>query len=50
LVAIESLVEKKKDLDYILIECDGLADPGIVASTFWVDEELESSIYLDGKI
>lgn len=26
------------------------ADPGPVASIFWVDDELESSIYLDGIV
>lgn len=26
-----------------------MADPGPIASMFWMDEELESEIYLDGK-
>uniref|UniRef100_A0A665WSE2 COBW domain containing n=1 Tax=Echeneis naucrates TaxID=173247 RepID=A0A665WSE2_ECHNA len=48
--AIENLMEKKGKFDYILLETTGLADPGAVASMFWVDSELGSDIYLDGKI
>lgn len=33
---IEKLMERKDKFDYIFIELDGLADPGPVASTFWV--------------
>uniref|UniRef100_A0A3Q0R0X3 COBW domain containing n=1 Tax=Amphilophus citrinellus TaxID=61819 RepID=A0A3Q0R0X3_AMPCI len=49
LKAIENLMEKKGKFDYILLETTGLADPGAVASIFWVDAELGSDIYLDGK-
>uniref|UniRef100_A0A7N6FAZ7 CobW C-terminal domain-containing protein n=1 Tax=Anabas testudineus TaxID=64144 RepID=A0A7N6FAZ7_ANATE len=49
LKAIENLMEKKGKFDYILLETTGLADPGAVASMFWVDAELGSEIYLDGK-
>uniref|UniRef100_A0A667XBH4 COBW domain containing n=1 Tax=Myripristis murdjan TaxID=586833 RepID=A0A667XBH4_9TELE len=49
LKAIENLMEKKGKFDYILLETTGLADPGAVASMFWVDAELGSDIYLDGK-
>lgn len=47
--AIESLMEKKGKFDYILLETTGLADPGPIASMFWLDEGLGSEIYLDGK-
>uniref|UniRef100_G3NVM8 COBW domain containing n=1 Tax=Gasterosteus aculeatus aculeatus TaxID=481459 RepID=G3NVM8_GASAC len=50
LKAIENLMEKKGKFDYILLETTGLADPGAVASMFWVDAELGSDIYLDGEI
>ncbi|XP_003974901.1 zinc-regulated GTPase metalloprotein activator 1 [Takifugu rubripes] len=50
LKAIENLMEKKGKFDYILLETTGLADPGAVASMFWVDAELGSEIYLDGII
>ncbi|XP_011811852.1 PREDICTED: COBW domain-containing protein 2 isoform X4 [Colobus angolensis palliatus] len=48
--AIENLMQKKGKFDYILLETTGLADPGAVASMFWVDAELGSDIYLDGVI
>uniref|UniRef100_A0A2K5EAQ9 CobW C-terminal domain-containing protein n=1 Tax=Aotus nancymaae TaxID=37293 RepID=A0A2K5EAQ9_AOTNA len=47
LKAIENLMQKKGKFDYILLETTGLADPGAVASMFWVDAELGSDIYLD---
>ncbi|XP_033019630.1 COBW domain-containing protein 3 isoform X3 [Lacerta agilis] len=50
LKAIENLMQKKGKFDYILLETTGLADPGAVASIFWVDAELGSDIYLDGII
>uniref|UniRef100_M4AMJ4 COBW domain containing n=1 Tax=Xiphophorus maculatus TaxID=8083 RepID=M4AMJ4_XIPMA len=49
LKAIENLMEKKGKFDYILLETTGLADPGAVASMFWVDAELGSDVYLDGE-
>jgi G3E family GTPase len=48
--AIESLMEKKGKFDYILLETTGLADPGPIASMFWLDDDLGSEIYLDGII
>lgn len=48
--AIENLMMKKGKFDYILLETTGLADPGPIASMFWLDEELCSDIYLDGII
>ncbi|XP_026870190.1 COBW domain containing [Electrophorus electricus] len=50
LKAIENLMEKKGKFDYILLETTGLADPGAVATMFWVDAELGSDLYLDGII
>lgn len=34
------LMERKGKFDYILLETTGIADPGPVASIFWLDEEL----------
>ena len=48
--ALESLVERQKDFDYILLETTGVADPGNIAPMFWLDEGLGSSIYLDGIV
>ncbi|KAL2914634.1 hypothetical protein HK105_205772 [Polyrhizophydium stewartii] len=46
--AIENLVKKKGRFDYVVLETTGLADPGPIASLFWLDEELQSELYLDG--
>ncbi|KAL8597838.1 hypothetical protein ACOMHN_061371 [Nucella lapillus] len=48
--AIENLMTKRGKFDYILLETTGLADPGPIASIFWLDEELCSDIYLDGIV
>jgi len=48
--AIENLMQKRGKFDYILLETTGLADPGPIASMFWLDDELGSELYLDGII
>nr|XP_006826051.1 PREDICTED: COBW domain-containing protein 1-like [Saccoglossus kowalevskii] len=48
--AIENLMEKRGKFDYILLETTGLADPGPIASIFWLDDELGSDLYLDGIV
>lgn len=47
---IEDLLKRNQYFDQIIIETDGLADPGSVASVFWLDEALESEIYLDAIV
>uniref|UniRef100_R4FLA7 Putative cobalamin synthesis protein n=1 Tax=Rhodnius prolixus TaxID=13249 RepID=R4FLA7_RHOPR len=47
--AIENLMKRRGKFDYILLETTGLADPGPIISTFWLDEELCSDI-LDGVV
>ena len=47
---LELLIAKRADLDYILIEASGMADPGPIASVFWLDEALESRLKLDGIV
>lgn len=49
-VAIEKLMEKRGKFDYILLETTGIADPGPIASMFWLDDALASTIYLDGIV
>ncbi|RAH65056.1 CobW family GTP-binding protein [Aspergillus aculeatinus CBS 121060] len=49
-MAIESLMARRGTFDYILLETTGLADPGNIAPIFWVDDNLGSSIYLDGIV
>ncbi|TPX36276.1 hypothetical protein SmJEL517_g01407 [Synchytrium microbalum] len=48
--AIESLMESRGRFDYILLESTGLADPAPIASIFWLDEGLASSVKLDGIV
>ncbi|CAB4385116.1 unnamed protein product [Rhizophagus irregularis] len=48
--AIENLMQKKGKFDYILLETTGLADPGPIASMFWLDDDLGGDIYLDGIV
>lgn len=48
--AIENLMKKRGKFDYILLETTGLADPGPIASMFWLDDDLGSEIYLDGIV
>ena len=43
-------MQKKGKFDYILLETTGLADPGPIASMFWLDDDLGGDIYLDGII
>lgn len=47
---LENLIEKKTDIDYILIEASGMANPGPIASVFWLDDALESRLRLDGIV
>ena len=47
---LERLLERKDKFDYILIETTGMADPGPLASMFWLDDELESQMHLDAVI
>lgn len=48
--AIETLMERKGKFDYILLETTGLADPGPIAGMFWLDDELQSDLFLDGIV
>ncbi len=45
-----NLMKRKEKFDYILIETTGMADPGPVAQTFFVDDEMQSKLKLDGIV
>jgi G3E family GTPase len=45
-----NLMKRKDKFDYILIETTGLADPGPVAQTFFVDDEMQGKLRLDGIV
>lgn len=50
MLAIESLLKTKKDIDHIVIETSGMADPGPIVQRLWADEALECHAQLDGVI
>ena len=45
-----NLMKRRQRFDYVLIETTGLADPGPVAQTFFVDEEMQQKLRLDGIV
>ena len=44
------LLKRRDRFDYILVETTGLADPGPVAQTFIVDDEVKEAFRLDGIV
>jgi len=47
---VGSLLKRKERFDYMLIETTGLADPGPVAQTFFVDDEMQRKLALDAIV
>jgi G3E family GTPase len=45
-----NLMKRKDKFDAILIETTGMADPGPVAQTFFVDDEVRQKLKLDGIV
>ncbi len=45
-----NLMKRRQRFDYVLIETTGLADPGPVAQTFFVDEEMQQKLRLDAIV
>jgi G3E family GTPase len=43
-------MKRRNKFDYILIETTGLADPGPVAQTFYMDDEMQQRLKLDGVV
>ena len=51
LIRVLNQLRKRRDrFDYVLIETTGLADPGPVAQTFFVDEDLRGDFQLDAIV
>ena len=50
LTTLEQLVLHKERFDYVIIETTGVANPGPVINTFWSDDEIGSSLKLDGVV
>ena len=47
---IGELMQRREKFDYILVETTGMANPGPVAQTFFVDDEIQSASRLDGIV
>lgn len=45
-----NLMRRRDRFDHILVETTGLADPGPVAQTFFVDDDIQNRLKLDGII
>jgi G3E family GTPase len=45
-----TLMKRRDKFDYILVETTGMADPGPVAQTFFVDDEMQAKLRLDGIV
>ncbi|MBL6737998.1 MAG: GTP-binding protein [Litoricola sp.] len=45
-----NLMKRRDKFDYVLVETTGLADPGPVAQTFFMDDEIGSAYALDGIV
>jgi G3E family GTPase len=45
-----NLMKRRDRFDYILVETTGMADPGPVAQTFYVDDDVKMSTRLDGIV
>jgi G3E family GTPase len=44
------LVKRRDKFDYVILETTGLADPGPVAQTFFIDEDLKEHFQLDAIV
>ena len=45
-----NLMKRRDKFDYVLVETTGLADPGPVAQTFFMDDEIRHEFTLDGIV
>jgi G3E family GTPase len=45
-----NLMKRRDRFDYVLIETTGMADPGPVAQTFFMDDEMQQKLRLDGIV
>lgn len=45
-----SLMKRKDRFDYVMVETTGMADPGPVAQTFFMDDEMQEKLRLDAVV
>lgn len=41
---LDSLLQKRTDIEYILVETNGLSEPSSLIKTFWLDDGLMSRV------
>jgi G3E family GTPase len=46
-LAIESLLKRRPDIEHVIIEASGAADPAALVQKLWMDEALECRVFLD---
>ena len=44
------LMKRRDRFDYIMVETTGMADPGPVAQTFYVDDDMQQKLHLDAIV
>ncbi len=44
------LMKRRDKFDYIMVETTGMADPGPVAQTFYVDDDMQQKLHLDAIV
>lgn len=49
-LALESLLLRRDDIEHVIVEASGAADPAALVSKLWIDEALESRVVLDAVI
>lgn len=49
-LALEALLRRRPDIEHVVVEASGAADPASLVQHLWVDEALESALTLDGVI
>lgn len=47
---LSNLMKRRDKFDHIMIETTGMADPGPVAQTFFMDDEMRDALKLDGVV
>ena len=47
---LSNLMKRRDRFDYIMIETTGMADPGPVAQTFFMDDEIKNTFCLDSIV
>lgn len=49
-IALEALLCKRTDIQHIVIETSGMANPGPIIQKLWVDQALDCKAELDGVV